>query len=83
MAAKVVPFPSTRRVHFVRRQATSMLSRPPGEAELYLQAAVRRQRATFERKGVAGDLIESDARALEAAIRVAVWRSVLTPNGAA
>jgi hypothetical protein len=67
----------------VRRQAASMLNRSPAEAELYLQGPIRRQRATFDKKGIQADLIESDARALEAAIRVAIWRSVLTLNGAA
>jgi len=81
--ARVLPFPSTKRVHFVRRQAEYMLKLRPGEAELYLQAAIQRQRATFEKKGVEADLIESDARALETAVRVAIWRSVITPNGAA
>jgi len=83
MAAMVLPFPSTRRIRFLRRQAEYVLTLPPGEAELYLQVAIRRQRATFEKKGVERDLIDRDARALETAMRIAIWRAVLTPNNSA
>jgi hypothetical protein len=80
MAAKIFAFPSTRRVAFVRRQAASMAARPPGEAQAYLELAIRRQRDALLRKG---DVVERDMKALECAIRCALWRSVLTPDGAA
>jgi hypothetical protein len=83
MAAKIFAFPSTRRVAFVRRQAASMAARPPGEAQAYLELAIRRQRDTLLRKGVPADVVERDMKALECAIRCALWRSVLTPDGAA
>jgi hypothetical protein len=81
--ATILPFPSIRRFHFVRSQAASMLKRPPDEAEAYLRWTVKRQRETFERKGVDADLIDADISALETAIRVAVWRAERNPNNAA
>jgi hypothetical protein len=79
--AIVLPFPSTKRARFIRRQAESMLRRPPGEAEKYLQFMIRRQIDYFTRKGVDPELIKSDVRGLEAAVRFAVWRSVIVPDG--
>ena len=58
-----------------------MLKRPPDEARLYLEAAIRRQRDVLLRKGVSDDLVESDMRALETAIGAALWRAVLMPGG--
>jgi hypothetical protein len=72
MIARIVPFPSVRRVAFVRRQARSTLQRSPAEAERYIQLAIQRQRDVLAKKGVTSDLLERDVRALEAAIRAAL-----------
>lgn len=83
MAAQIIPFPPVRRRHFVARQANRMASLSGYAAERHLVSQLRIQREAYERKGVDPDIIEHEIRALESAIRSALWAAVLTPGGAA
>lgn len=83
MAAQIIPFPPVRRRYFVVKQANRMASLSRDAAERHLNAQLRIQREAYERKGVNPDIIEQEIRALESAIRSALWAAVLTPGGAA
>jgi hypothetical protein len=78
--AKVIPFPTARRRHFVARQAERMadLSRDAGERHLAQQIKVQRDAMT--RKGIERDVIEREMLALERAIRSALWGAIMTPG---
>jgi hypothetical protein len=79
--ALVMPFPLYRRADFVARQARTILGMNAASGERYLQRQLLVQREALARKGVHSESIEGEVRRLEAAIRAALWRSVLTPAG--
>ncbi|MGY2935988.1 hypothetical protein ACVWZ6_005590 [Bradyrhizobium sp. GM6.1] len=82
MTSVVVPFPLARRQRFIARQAERAAELRPDAGERHIQQQVRLQAAAMRRKGVAEDLIAAEARMMEAAIRTALWKSVLgTPGG--
>ena len=81
--AQVIPFPLAARRAFVMRQADVVLSMKPESGERHIVRAVDQQREIMARKGVAPDIINRECASLEAAIRTALWRAVLTPGGAA
>jgi len=81
--AEVIPFPTTRRRTYIRKQAARMASLGHDAAERHLERHLNLQAASMSRKGVSPALIARETRALELAIRVELWRMVLTPEGAA
>ena len=85
MSAIIVPFPLTRRRDFVLRNAARMADAQPKTAEKLLAHAVQVQVDTMTRRGIAPDLIAREAKALENAIRVELWRGIrpYTPGGVA
>lgn len=80
--ALVVPFPVHRRGAFLRRQVGAMMRISPVAAENYLAAALERHAAVLRKKGVAAPAIAADVKAMETAIRVALWRGVLEGGAA-
>ncbi|SER58451.1 hypothetical protein SAMN05216548_12715 [Faunimonas pinastri] len=82
-SAEVLPFPAVRRRDFVLRHASRMaqLSHDAGERHLRRQLDI--QAETMARRGIIAEMIASEIRALEAAIRAELWLLVLTPGGAA
>ena len=80
--AEVLPFPIVRRRDYVRRQAVRMAEVSPAAAEKHLQAQLKLQAKTMARKGIGEDLIVREQQSLETAIRVHLWRLVLTGHTA-
>lgn len=78
--AMVVPFPAVRRRRFIAKTAARLAAQSPAAAEKTLAATLRRQIASMSRKNIAPDLIKRECRALENAIRAALWHAVLTPD---
>jgi hypothetical protein len=73
-SADVVPFPLTRRRHFIEKTATRFLSVPIKTADKLLGATIGRAAETMLRHGVQRDLVEHECRNLEDAIRDEYWR---------
>lgn len=79
----VIPFPRTRDRSFVERHAARIAAARPDTGEKLLAHCLAVQAETMARRGIPGDIIGREMRALEGAIRDAMWRSVLTPGGGA
>lgn len=77
----VLPFPLRRRVAFVDRQARHIAGMNAEAGERHLAYQIKLQRDTLSRKGVDPARIDAEIKALEAAIRAALWRAVLAPGG--
>jgi hypothetical protein len=83
MTASLIAFPIVRRCRLIDRTAAQMLARPPEIAEKHLQAQVRRQGYALRRRQLPEDQISRQMHAFEAAVRAALWRHILTPDGVA
>jgi hypothetical protein len=83
MTGLVLPFPRVRDRAFVRRHAALMASYSANAAEKHLSTQLDLQRRTMVRRGIDPSSIHEQVKALEAAIRAELWRTVLTPGGAA
>ncbi len=77
---KVVVFPFAYRRGLILRLARQMLVRGPAEAEKYLTQQLRRQIAALHHRQVSDRAVEQEIHALESAVRVELWRLVLTPS---
>lgn len=82
-SALIIPFPRVRERPFVLKHARRMAELSQSTAENYLQQQLSIQVATMRKRGVDAESIEQHRRALELAIRAALWRVMLTPGGAA
>ncbi len=80
--AEILPFPAVRRRDYVHRQAVRMAELSPVAAEKHLRAQLSLQAKTMARKGIAPDAIDRELGTLETAIRVLLWRVVLTGDTA-
>lgn len=83
MTAIILPFPRVRDRAFVRRHAAVMASYSSDAGEKYLRIQLDVQRRTMVKRGIAAPIIDEHLRALERAIRAELWRTALTPGGAA
>lgn len=79
--SEVLPFPYARRLGFIGRQACFLQFESPVTAEKHLRAALKVQRETMERRGIAPDRIAAELRAAELAIRFAAGLSVPLRGG--
>lgn len=59
------------------KHAANMAEMPAAAAERYLTQQIRVQRETMERRGISGERIRQEMRALELAIRATLWRIVM------
>lgn len=73
MSATVVPFPLIKRRGFALRHAAQMAAYSPEGAESYLQAQLKRQQRTMQRRGIEPDRIDAELTALEVALRAEFW----------
>jgi hypothetical protein len=83
VSAVLIAFPIVRRCKLIDGTAAQMLARPSAVAEKHLQAQVRRQGHALRRKQLPEDQIARQMQAFEAAVRAALWRHILTPDGVA
>lgn len=83
MSARVIPFPPSRRVDYVARQAARVAELSHHSGEHHLRHQLRVQREAMERRGIDPQVIERELRSLEAAIRCRLWHDILTPGDSA
>ena len=77
----MIPFPQTKRVHFVGRIAERMARAKTREKrEDVLAAAIRKQRGAMTRKGIASDKVERECAQLESAVRLRQCSITFSPN---
>lgn len=76
--AEVIPFPLAARRRFVARQAAVALRMKAESGERHILRTVEQQREILARKGVRHETIAHECAALEAAIRTALWKAVMT-----
>lgn len=82
--AEIVPFPRTRNTAFIRRHALRMAEFGPAAAERHLERLLNDQMATMRKRRIPEPVITAEARAVESAIRAALWHLVMqNPGGAA
>jgi hypothetical protein len=80
--ADIYVFPHARRVGYIRRQAASAATAKIG-TDAYLRTILQKRRAALKRIGIPDDVIATELRTAECAIRAHMWRLVLLdPPGA-
>lgn len=77
MSAVIVPFPASRRRHFVRRHARLMSTLSPDSAEKHLHRQLRIQTDAMERRGIDHRLVERQRLELEESIRFELRRLIV------
>jgi hypothetical protein len=80
MTVVIVPFPLASRRAFVERHARLIAAMNADAGERHLVRQLRFQMENLQRRGIAGEVIEREVASLDAAIRAALWRAVLTPG---
>ena len=80
--AIIVPFPLTRRIGQIRKQAQYMACQSPDTAERYLERFLDIQRETLMKRGIDAEVIAQQCRHMEVAIRCQLMR-VLNSDSAA
>jgi hypothetical protein len=74
----VVPFPLARRCAFIQRHARLIATMGPDAGGRYLDRQLQIQFENLRRRGFSIQIIEREVIALDAAIRAALRRAVLT-----
>ena len=69
MSAAILPFPLVRRSAYISKQAEQMTGMMDDAAERYLGHQLKVQGDAMRRRGVSEDLVVSELRCMEAAIR--------------
>jgi len=75
--SEIVPFPSVRRVGFIKNMARVMATYRADAAERTLQARLDATRAALLRKGITPQVAAREVRSLELAIRTKLWTIVM------
>ena len=81
MTATVVPFPLARRIDLIHRRAEYALCLKPEKAEEHIARQLQCQADALHRRGISDDIIAHELRAMEAAIRAAMWNAVFDTPG--
>jgi hypothetical protein len=74
----IIPFPLARRSAFIDRHARHIATMRPEVGERYLDRQLRIQFENLQRRGIDLDTINREIVAMDAAIRTALWRAVIT-----
>src|SRR3954451_19938738 len=74
----LVPFPLARRRAFIERHARVIATMRPEAGERYLDRQLQIQLENLQRRGIDLDTINREIVAMDAAIRAALWRAVIT-----
>lgn len=82
MTATIVPFPATKRLRFVLRQAKLVLVSRPSSREKVLATQLRIQTKTLAKKGIPSSVVARDVDALCLAIRLQMQRLTASGNAA-
>ena len=81
MSAVIVPFPLARRLDLIHRQAEYALCLNPEKAEQHIARQLQCQADALHRRGISDDIIAHELKAMEAAIRAAMWNVVFDTPG--
>ena len=76
-----MPFPLARRLDLIHRQAEYALCLKPEKAEQHIARQLQCQADALHRRGVSNDVIAHELKAMEAAIRAAMWNVVFDTPG--
>ena len=74
----VIPFPLARRRAFIDRHARHITTMRPEIGERYLDRQLQIQFENLQRRGIDREIINREIVAMDAAIRTALWRAVIT-----
>jgi hypothetical protein len=77
--ATIVPFPLAHRRAFVERHARLIAAMKADAGERHLHRQLRIQFENLERKDIDRGVIEREVISLDAAIRAALWQTILAP----
>jgi hypothetical protein len=75
----VIPFPMSRRHALVHQLARQMLDRSPAEAEKHLAFELSRHERLLRRRSFPDDVVVSQVKGFEFAVRAVLWRLVISP----
>src|SRR5882672_11366129 len=78
----LVPFPIARRRAFIDRHARLIATMRPEVGERYLDRQLQVQFENLQRRGIDLEIINREIVAMDAAIRAALWRAVITRGNA-
>ncbi|MGY8684568.1 DUF6074 family protein [Bradyrhizobium sp. UFLA05-153] len=73
MSAVVLPFPLSRRLDFIQRQAEYALVLKPEKGEAHIQRQIQCQADALRRRGISEEVIQRELASMQAAIRTAMW----------
>lgn len=79
--SEIFVFPSSRRIGLIRSVVGTMLHRSPNAAENYLAYRLRAHAEALARRGIPGEVLIGDCKALENAVRAEVRRRVMGRGG--
>lgn len=77
----IIQFPRTQDRPFIERHARRMASFRPHKAEEHLQRLLAATGETMRKRGIVEAVISDELRAIECAIRAAIWRVILLEGG--
>jgi hypothetical protein len=84
MTAAIVPFPLSRRIVLIKRQAARALQLRPDQGIRHINRHLVIQADALRRRGVGEELIAREVASMSAAIRTAMGQAVFSkPGGAA
>jgi hypothetical protein len=81
--SEIIPFPTARRIGFVRNMARVLATYSAQGAERTLRAQLNATRNAMLRKGIRPDVAGREVRSLELAIRAKLWAIVMQGGDAA
>jgi hypothetical protein len=83
MLMSIIPFPRSRNRRFIIKHAVRMAKLPARTAEKHLAHQLQVQAQTMAGRGIAPEVVESELRTLENAIRAELWCVVMSGGDAA
>jgi len=82
-ACQIMPFPSVRRIGFIRKLARLMAQYSADGGERTLAAHFNAQYTAMLRRGLPSEVIKRELRSLELAVRAQLWTIVMQGGDAA
>jgi hypothetical protein len=80
MSAAIVPFPPASRQKFISRQANQASELNAAASERHILCQLKIQADLMRRRGIDEDLIARELKCMESTLRVASWRTNVTPG---
>lgn len=74
MGAAVLPFPLSRRLDLIQRQAEYALALKPEKGEAHIQRQIQCQADALRRRGIPEEIVQRELSSMRAAIRAEMWR---------